>query len=68
MAIDIAADLLEHAGGKAAPAPTVGRASRLIYEVLRELAAGGRQIERESVMIWGRHLIAALRTDSTTSG
>lgn len=68
MAVNIAADLLMHAGGRSAPAPTVGRLSRLIHDVLRELAAGGRQIDRESVMIWGRHLIAALRTDSTASG
>lgn len=68
MAIDVAAELLERAGGTRAKPPELAWATRLIYEVLREIAAGGGQIDRQSVMIWGRRLIAALRTDSTSSG
>jgi hypothetical protein len=66
MAIEVATDLLAHAGSVGAP--TVGRLSRLIYEVLRELSAGGLQVDQQSVTIWGRRLIAALRTVSTASG
>ncbi len=68
MAIDVAVELLERAGGTRAKPPELAWATRLIYEVLREIAAGGGQIDRQSVMIWGRRLIAALRTDSTSSG
>jgi hypothetical protein len=66
MAIEVATDLLARAGN--ADAPSVGRLSRLIYEVLRELSAGGLQVDRQSVTIWCRRLMAALRTVSTASG
>lgn len=69
IAIEVAVQILSEEAPGAGNGPNVGRLSRILHESLQRhvVSPGEPQPSEQSLLIWGRLLIAALRDRSTRS-